>query len=363
MHRVGKWRLVSEDRGHVLIPPDVTRADEVRRTFTAGLAHGSGTCAATESVAIEMRRSRARVTVTRDALAAEPQGWLASWAASIEREQCLAPGEGEKLAVRVADSVPLDPAVAFRLLYPDERRAYGVDISPGMRLQVLSPLWRKEGVGMVEGPMTVTAAPGNDYQLTLTAKATDNLLGYEKTFYAVRPKPAQPGSVIVPVSTDRHVNANNSTEHRDQPSTNYFQFPPDAAYYRLFYESWRNDFSALVIAAHTPAELEQQSQKLGSSGDSASCEQLNTRMCIQIPKDVAVNPFIVATVNGLDTVFMRGARVRQIIAGAHEDPQAVLPRLVVEKPWNGRMIRVVFDPVDAAILDLPLFGGESISWR
>jgi hypothetical protein len=49
-------------------------------------------------------------------------------------------------------------------------------------------------------------------------------------------------------------------------------------------------------------------------------------------------------------------------AGAPQ-PNAVLPRLLVRKPWNGRPVNVAFDHADAAILKLALTGGESISWK
>ena len=128
----------------------------------------------------------------------------------------------------------------------------------------------------------------------------------------------------------------------------------------MFYESWRNDFNALIIAARTPAELDQKTDKLQASGASASCQDLNNEMCVQIPKDVAVNPMISVTVNGAVVLLNRGARLANAITAAGEkNPGAILPELRVSKPWNGHVVSMLlFDLCADAVLALLLHGGE-----
>lgn len=87
-------------------------------------------------------------------------------------------------------------------------------------------------------------------------------------------------------------------------------------------------------------------------------------MCIAIPKDVAVNPLVSVTVNGAEVLVTRGAWVAGAIQAAGErQPKTLLRALTISKPWNGRMMPVAFDPQDAAILNMPLRGGEVVSWR
>ena len=70
--------------------------------------------------------------------------------------------------------------------------------------------------------------------------------------------------------------------------------------------------TALVIAARTPAELDQRTRTLEASGAAASCEKLDGDMCIAIPKAVAVHP--------LAESFKRGRSAGDFFL-AHLDPQ------------------------------------------
>ena len=361
------WRLVKQNTGQVLIPPGVKAKDLTRRTLTADVAGGGPCPAATgviDIVAIKGRRGKAvRVTVTAGKLNEQPPGWLASWGSQLEEQHCLAAGEGLKLAERIAESVPLDPAGAFHLLYRDDHKTGEVDIDLQIRLQVVSPLWREAGVGMIDGP--IQSVTGNDSQLTVTAKASDNLLGYERTLYSVQPKAAKAGYTIQPLYADRTIqlSTGGATERRPEPAINYFKFPADAAFYRLFYESTQTDFAALVVAAGTMAELDQRTRKLEASGASASCKILNDDMCAAIPKDVAVNPVIAVTVNGAELLVPRGVTVGNLIRLPREQQASVLGRLTVSRPWNGRLVPVAFDRTDGGILSVILKGGEVISWQ
>jgi hypothetical protein len=219
---------------------------------------------------------------------------------------------------------------------------------------------------MIDGPMAVAADPRNDHYLIATANSTENLLGTETSLYALRPKARQAGYQITPVYADVHIQAENgqTTERRLQPAINYLKFPDVAAFYRLFYKSSQNVFTELVIAGRTPAELDQHTKILEASGETATCERLGGEMCIEIPKDVALNPVVSVTVNGAEVLVRRGTRVVGALQATGErQPIAVLPTLAIHKPWNDRLIPVAFDPSDGTVLNMPLGGGEIISWR
>jgi hypothetical protein len=361
------WRLVNGDAGHLLIPPDVKAATLARRTLKAEVAPGDMPCpAGTGPISIKVRGKHARVTVAAKGLNELPTGGLLAWASELEATHCLAPGEGVKLAGRIGESVPLDPAAALRLLNTDDRETGEVELGPQTRLRVVSPYWRKEGVGMIDGPMAVAADRGNDRHLIATANYTENLLGEETSLYAVRPKAVKAGYTITPLYADVHIQAEtgSTTERRPGPAINYLKFPDAAAFYRLFYESSQTNFAGLVIAARTPTELDERTKVLEASSDSASCENFGGELCIAIPKDVAVDPLVSVTVNGAEVLLKRGAWVAMAIgASGQRRPNTLSRSLSISKPWNGRRMPVAFDYSDSAILNLPLGGGEIISWR
>jgi hypothetical protein len=126
-----------------------------------------------------------------------------------------------KLAVRVAESVPLDGRAALNLLYLNESKTGDADLAAHCRLRVVDPIWYQPGVGlMAEDPYTVT---GHDYTLNVTGKSTDNLAGYETTIYSITPKVNQIGYVVAALYTDRHING--KTEHVATPTADYLRFP------------------------------------------------------------------------------------------------------------------------------------------
>jgi hypothetical protein len=346
------WRLTKQGTGDVLIPPGVADPNLSRRTLAVDLAAGHGAC----PPAIRVKGKRVLVTVTREMLLQQPQGWLTAWAEGIESQGCIAHGEGFVLAARIAESLPLDPGLAFHLLYPSDRQSGKVDIAPPVRLQVVSPILR-DGAAP-DAPILETSGSGNS--LTVTLKSSDNLIGYETAWYGALSKTSGVGFTITPLYAERHVNSD--TERRAQPATNYIQFPPDAAFYRLFYKSGQTDYTALVVAAPTRAELERRIGVLDAA--SGSCDQLQGELCVAIPRRVAINPMVPVTVNGVEVMVAWGATVAEAIRNAGErQPEAVLPKLAVSRLYNGHLAPVDFDHSSPAVLRLILNGREEISWN
>jgi len=346
------WRLIKQGTGDILIPPGVTKPDLAKRTFAVDLAAGPGVC----PPAIRVKGKRVFITVTRDMLLHQPPGWLTTWAASIESQGCIAPGEGSLFAVRLAQALPLDPEFAFHLLYPNDRQSGQVDIAPPVRLQVVSPVLR-DGAAP-DAPILETSGSGN--AITVTLKSSDNLIGYETAWYAAQSKTTGVGFTIAPLYAERHLK--DETQRRAQPATNYLQFPADAAFYRLFYKSGQTDFTALVVAAPTRAELD---RRIGLLDNSAtSCDKLTGNMCVAIPRRVAINPMVPVTVNGGEVMVTWGANVAEAIRNSGErQPETVVPQLTISRLYNGHPTPVDFDHSSPAVLRLILTGGEIISWK
>src|SRR5712691_10978090 len=108
---------------------------------------------------------------------------------------------------------------------------------------------------------------------------------------------------IAPLFAELHIGG--EIKRRPQPATNYFQFPAEAAFYRLLFQAEQTDFTALVIAARTRAELDQRIKTLEAG--TASCAKVNGELCVTIPMLVAVNQLLPVAVNGREVLVRWGA--------------------------------------------------------
>ncbi len=162
----------------------------------------------------------------------------------------------------------------------------------------------------------------------------------------------------MPLTAERSVRER--VEQAAAPSTNYFQFPPQASYFRLFYKRDDNGVTAIVISGATREDLDKRTKAVGV--DPGACER-EAGMCLVLPKKVGVNPFLVASVNGKDLTVPLGATVRSAMAAAGmRAPESVLAQLTVTKPYAGQPRPVEFDRASQEILNLKLAGGEKIAW-
>jgi len=352
---IHSYRLVPAAVNPVLIPPGVASPDVAQRTFNANVAAGRGQCPSTGGpIAIQTRRKRIRVTVTRELLLQEPIGWLNEWTADLESQGCIAPGTSPKLAEQIAEALPLDIDQAFHLLHSNQ-----IDITSQMRIQVVSPIVR-EGVAP-NSPIPESAeTSGKGNSITVNIKSSASLLGYETVSYTVQTKSNGIGLSIVPLYADRHIG--DETERRPEPATNYFQFPADAAFYRVFYEAQQTEYAAIIIAARSRAELERRTKILGAG--IASCDKLNNELCVAVPKQVAINGLVPVTVNGSQTFVTWGTNIGGAIRAAGErQANLLLPKLAIYKLYNGKPVGVEFDHANPAIFNVIVSGGEVISWK
>jgi hypothetical protein len=350
MNQPRTYRLVGNA---VLVPPGVASAAMTRRTFVAGVPARKCKPVEAAAIAVQARRKRLRLTVDGPELAKLPSDWLSDWAAHLETSGCIAPDTWQRLANEVVESVPLNTAISFRLVYGE-----AIDLWPHVRIQVDSPVMRdgSSGEDLVNGPMTVTGSAGG---LQLQRKSSDNLIGYERAWYQAQPKDGGEGLRIVPASAERHVGG--ATEMRPQPAKNYFSFSPEAGYYRLIYKQNQTNFTALVVAGRTRVQLEDNAGKL--SAGTATCELVESGFCVAIPKGVGANLFLAVTVNGREEVVPWGATVRTAIDSPGHRSEAAMATLSVSKLHNGKPTPVEFDRASTDILNLKLVGGENISWH
>jgi hypothetical protein len=308
------------------------------------------------------RRGRAiRVTIKKDSLLAHPPGWLSSWGTSLEKRGCLGVGEGGALAARVTELMPLDPGAAFNLLHPSILTAGYVDLGPEHRLKVVGPILREgtpSGASAIGSAGQTTESGG---KLTVELRASKDFLGYETAWFGIQPLAGRPGARIVALSAED--NLQGKLSHPDKPRLDYFQFGPDAAFYRLFYLTRisQADHDIAVLAAPTKVELEEQTQRFAA--DPGICATGASGKCILIPRESAVVPHIVVTVAGSEIPIVTGGNVREALKAAGiTQPTDVLRTLQVQRRYAGRLVPVLFSRSQPEILDLPLAGGEDIRW-
>ena len=317
------YRLVRTDASQILIPPRVAKADLAQRMFRSAVrAAGSDKCRSLpSSPAIQVHGHRLEVTVTREPLLQKPTGWLSEFTSGMESQGCIAPGESMMVAEEIAAALPLDMNQAIRLLYSNQ-----LDITPQMRIQVVSPI----------------------------------RLGYETAMYTVQPKADGIGISISALYADRHIG--DATERRREAATDYFRFPPDAAFYRVFYEAQQTEYAALIIAAPTRAELERRTKILEMG--QASCDKLKNALCVAVPKQVAINGLVPVTVNGAPVWVAWGTNIGGVLQAAGERKATeLLPKLTVHKLYGSKLVPVEFDRASTAILNLIVTGGEVVSWK
>ena len=355
------YRLAPQ--GHVLVPPGVVQPDLAQAKLTAVVVAWRPACAPDGDAITVLARKKKKVqlTISRDDLLKQPVGWLAEWTTRAEAQGCLAPHTGLNLAMRILESLPFDPSRAYRLLHADNISKGYIDLGPQNELQVVSPVL-KQGTPSDAPILETTSVTGNGGQLSVTVKSSPNLIGYETAWYAFRLKPDGSGSTIAPLGAERTIAG--KKEPAAGPATNWFQFPAQAGYYRMFYKTdpADNGITEIVIGAATPADLDRLTQAMGA--DNATCDKSGSTMCVVVPRQVAVNPFLHATVNGADMRLNLGSSVRlAILAGGGSPRPADVPNLVVLKPYAGKLTPLEFSHSSPAIFDVVLLGGESISWK
>ncbi len=133
--------------------------------------------------------------------------------------------------------------------------------------------------------------------LTVEVQTSPNSVGFEIAWYVIRPKSAGIGFDVVPFS--------GGTAHRGRghaaaaPATNHLQFPPETAFYRLFYKAEEGTMRDSGTRTH---RTEPAYPTLVA--DQGVCGRL-AGGCFLIPKAVAVNPDIVVSVNGRQAALPR----------------------------------------------------------
>lgn len=358
--RFPSYQLVPTDRGAVLIPPGVEEADLVERRLRLPALSGGGKCPTVqEGVSLRRRRRGVRLAISQEALKLSPNGWLLGWAAPLESNGCLLPGQGLAAARAAAQALPGDGNREFELLYARPRGSSRTDLMPWSRLRVTSPIFRPgapaDAKVIAEDQGNVTETPRG---LALTLRASEDFLGYEAAFYNLRPRPGGGARLELEFAETR---IGEETTRSETASRYPLVFDEEARYFRMLVLTRVSDkdHDTALLAAATLAELEERTREV--EAEAAYCQQLGAAGgCLAVDFQVALLPFVTVRLNDREIAVPPGSTVRRAIGEVGVSVETTLPSLTVERDFIGRLTPVEGDRI--ALLELRLLGGERIRW-
>lgn len=153
-----------------------------------------------------------------------------------------------------------------------------LDLQPGWRLRVVTPLLRSGGYRLTPnvqqtGTNMMTLSAGKDF------------MGYETSFYLVRKKQwAGLGIQFLSAETTR----NGVTRAEPNPTVKLFQLPRRRRYIRLIYlrRVSQSDHDMAVLAADNAEVLAEATKQVET--DAAACHDSKELSCSWIPASIAV---------------------------------------------------------------------------
>ncbi len=364
-HPPHSFRLIQAGPSAILVPPGVRDASVVTATIPLPVHRGKSDCPPSPS---GLRIRGKSVTVTREALAATTPEELRGWMASLEKTGCIGSGESFALTAAIIDALPLQISRRGSLRGEGLSIRGVTDLTSVNSIKIVSPVFRsgtETGASAIASePLKVSAGekPGS---IDVALKANPDLTGYEIAWYDVQPRLDGPGFRIVPRSAEVHIGG--QVEKETTPRVNRLAVAPDARWFRYFLmtrsSTNKNDYNIVVLAAPTANELEVRTQAFEKDAGAYLQSADKTSYAAMTPQ-FGVNPYIRVKARQVEVDLELGATVRAAIeqSAGKGSAAAALAQLTVRKPHDGKLSLVEWDRSKQDILNLPLEGGEEITW-
>jgi hypothetical protein len=275
------------------------------------------------------------VTGAKGSLVGEPLRDLAWWSnfgkelEQREKNGCLETGGAERLSRRIVDNLALPSGLAYELRYGNHVMLGYLDLEPQFSLKSVAPLGA----------------------------------GFETVTYAL--KPNRGGVKIVLGSVEHNVKGKLSNPRR--PMVPLVNLPDSARYLRYFFRTWKisGDRKIALLATARPELLDPLTKKFEADPETF-CKSVNQSQasCLAVPNDTILVPEIMVHVNGKVVTYILGrGTVGSVLHSAGvRQPDDVMQKLVVLRPYGSLMLPVEFDRSQRDILSMVLIGGEEIHW-
>jgi hypothetical protein len=159
-----------------------------------------------------------------------------------------------------------------------------IDLKPGWRLSVVTPLLKSGGYRL-------NAVAGQVSGNTVTLAAGDELEGYETAYYAV--EPGSGGGVRIAFTSAHAIRGGEKVEQL-RARAPLFELPPEANLVRLIYLTRVSsaDHDMAVVAAADVRALNRLTREVQTSPD--GCRSDAGAYCAWVPSGIAVRPEMLA---------------------------------------------------------------------
>jgi hypothetical protein len=260
---------------------------------------------------------------------------------ALESNGCLQMGEGQTLAARIAEKLPLPPFIAYLLRFGAFDLDQFIDLTPDFRLRVVYPIY--------------SAASSSEKK---------EITGVDTVYYEIVSDQKDGRVRISPINgKDSSPNGNQTPKPAKQIAT---QFPSSFSYFRLILKKGNISKDpvtlAIVLNSGDRKHLEDATKEL-DSGSEPSCRAIASSdgNCIMFPPLTGVSAEIRVKLNGREAYARLGAQVNELIrdVGTDDIPRSVQVRRVFAK----RLVPVNTDSGDKDILALILMPGDVVSYR
>ena len=361
--RSGSYQLLELAQKPILIPPGpVQQSDKLRPVAIRTAAEGVDCALHENGVRVKKRGRTLHLWTHRSTLPAGQPGWLVRWADTLSDNGCLPRSQASPFARRVMESFPLEVSHTYSVAFGKSRNSKFIDFHPGHNLKVVRPVFRE---GTAAGQSAITSAgPQQANQtggLKIEARASPDLIGYEESWYAIRVTPQ--GLLQIAHDHTKFFQDGGATQ-LDVPDWTAFEFVPASRYMRMVFltrVASSHDHDVLFLVARTRRELETRYRAIQE--DPNECfEPDNSRWCRIGPRELALNLYVMVTLNGMEVPVAPGTLMSRLLKRARLGRGDKTPRdLQIWRPYGNRLARIEFDRSSPAILSLPLLGGERIS--
>src|SRR5579872_2391381 len=285
-----------------------------------------------------------RGSVSGEPVALDPLLYINEFRSTViglEENGCLHPGEGETLAVNIAEKLPFQPFISYLLHFGVFELNQFIDLTPDFRLRVVYPT----------------------YSADQDSKTTE-IKGVDTVYYEIvsdqRDGRVRISRAIGKDSSQNKLSSEASTKQVASP------FSTSPAYFRLFLRkslSSKNPVTVAIVLSSTDRRNLDDATKQLDTDVEPSCRAVMSSgaSCVMFPPLTGVNAEIRVRANGKDAYAELGARVDQLIheLGTDDIPQSVQ----IRRLFNKRLVPIRANSDYKDLLALVLMPCDVINYR